>query len=902
VRRRGADWMGQRPPFLVGEPNAVTLNLPAARAVAAVLVLVVLVALPRPVAASTDAPPVEGSGQVRLVVHHAPDVAQAALASAEGAAGAHAVRRIPQLGVRVVETTAAEAAQVQATLEAEPGVVAVEVDQPVQAHDVVAAADRTPNDTLWSHQWGLRKVGGPAAWDRHVGTPDTVVAVLDTGVDALHPDLAGNVLPGYDATLRTAGGMLDLNGHGTHVAGTIAALTDNDRGVAGMCWQCAILPVKVLSSTGSGSLSDVAAGIVWAADNGADVINMSLGGTSTMSLLHAAVQYAASLDVVLVASAGNDGVTTVNYPAGYPEVIAVASSTSEDTRSSFSNHGSWVDVAAPGSSIASTVPGGYGGMSGTSMAAPHVAGAAALLRSFVPGATAASARTALEDTAVHVGSWVEHGRIDVDALLATAAPGRPGTPVVTRGDRSAVVKWSAPSQGASPISSYTVTASPGGATVTVAAPTTSATVDQLRNGTSYTFEVAASNTYGTGPASAPSAATTPAGAPLAPPAVVAVPGERSIAVTWEAADANGSPLTGYHVILEPTGTAHAVDATTTSVTFSDLDPSTAYTASVTASNALGTSAAARSSEVVPGEERNIVALTPGLVRTAGGDRFATAAAVSAATFSSADVVYVATGGNYPDALAGGAAAGALGAPILLVAGSVPSSTAQELARLSPDRIVVLGGRGAVSDAVMSELGRFAPVSRLSGADRFATAAAVSKAAFDAAEVVYVATGGNYPDALAGGPAAGATDGPILLVSGSVPASTADELARLSPERIVVLGGRGVVSDAVVGELERFAPVTRVAGADRFATAAAVSQAAFDTAEVVYVATGGNYPDALAGGPAAGATDGPILLVSGSVPAATAQELTRLAPRRIVVLGGPGAVSDAVFEALRQHLR
>jgi putative cell wall-binding protein len=287
----------------------------------------------------------------------------------------------------------------------------------------------------------------------------------------------------------------------------------------------------------------------------------------------------------------------------------------------------------------------------------------------------------------------------------------------------------------------------------------------------------------------------------------------------------------------------------------------------------------------------VVAQLAGLVsgsvtRVSGANRYATAAAVSKAQFApGVPSVFVATGENFPDALAAGAPAGLADSPILLVrAGSVPSETAAELVRLKPARIYVVGGSAVVSDSVLAQLDAFTsgPVVRVAGSNRYATAAAVSGLLFKpGVGVAYVATGENFPDALAGGPAGVVGGGPILLTrQGALPGETAAELARLKPARIVVLGGTAAVSSTVAGELAAYTSgsVSRYAGSDRYATAAAVSQGVFPAgAKVVFVATGINFPDALAAGPAAGIYGGPILLDAGgsSLPAATAAEITRL---------------------------
>ena len=294
-------------------------------------------------------------------------------------------------------------------------------------------------------------------------------------------------------------------------------------------------------------------------------------------------------------------------------------------------------------------------------------------------------------------------------------------------------------------------------------------------------------------------------------------------------------------------------------------------------------------------------------RVAGADRYGTAAAVSATGFSpGVSTVFVATGTNFPDALAGGPAAARLGAPILLTRrDSLPEATAAEIARLAPRRIVVLGGPGAVSDAVVSHLALLAPggVTRLAGADRYATAAAISAATFTpGGAAAFVATGTNFPDALAGGPAAGAMAAPILLTHPvSLPAATRAELTRLAPQHIYVLGGPGVVSDAVLDELRGMAPggATRVSGADRYATAASILAFFFAQTHWAYVSVGTNFPDALAGSAPAAMRRAPIILVRGSgVPAPTADQLNRLRPPRVLVLGGTGVIPESVVAQVR----
>ncbi|CAN5450801.1 hypothetical protein BH23ACT9_BH23ACT9_20580 [soil metagenome] len=295
---------------------------------------------------------------------------------------------------------------------------------------------------------------------------------------------------------------------------------------------------------------------------------------------------------------------------------------------------------------------------------------------------------------------------------------------------------------------------------------------------------------------------------------------------------------------------------------------------------------------------------PDPLRLAGPDRIGSAVAISAASFEpGVAAAYIATGGDFPDALAGGVAAGRAGAPVLLVDAGLPDVVAAELRRLEPATIVVLGGPAAVSDAVEEELRALAPsISRLAGADRFATAAAVSAAGTEPGAPVLVATGATFADALAGVPAAVAGGSPILLVSAEgVPPATAAELRRVQPPSVTVLGGPSAVPEAILAELAELtgATVGRIEGSDRFATAVAVSQASFpDGSEAVYIATGAIFADALAGGAVAARDGAPVLLVERDrVGAAVLEEVSRLAPSRVIVLGGQQAVSQTVADAI-----
>ncbi|OGS12967.1 MAG: hypothetical protein A2234_02995 [Elusimicrobia bacterium RIFOXYA2_FULL_58_8] len=239
----------------------------------------------------------------------------------------------------------------------------------------VAVAPASKPETDPEIPWGVKRVNAAGAWNLTEGA-GVKVAIIDTGVDFTHPDLAANYAGGYNTIISTLPPM-DDHGHGTHVAGSVAALR-NAVGVAGVAPRAAIYGVKVLDKNGSGSYSNVMAGIEWAALNKIQVINMSLGGGGYMESMHKVIKAAYEAGVAIVCAAGNDS-GAVNYPARYPQSIAVSASDSADRLASFSSKGPEVAVIAPGVNIYSTrMGGGYRNMSGTSMACPHVAGLAAL--------------------------------------------------------------------------------------------------------------------------------------------------------------------------------------------------------------------------------------------------------------------------------------------------------------------------------------------------------------------------------------------------------------------------------------------------------------------------------------------------------------------------------------------
>jgi subtilisin family serine protease/flagellar hook assembly protein FlgD len=407
---------------------------------AALLALAVLPATGGPAAASEAQP---GGATVRLVVGTVPGSAAAVTRAAE-AVGATRTGHVRALHSVSFEVPSADTALLRARLSARADVTSVGV-----AHR--RWFDDEPADPKFAEQRNyMAAMGLPAAWDRGAtGSPDVRVAIVDSGVDVHHPDLAGKVVGTHNAV---TGGtdVHDVVGHGTGTASVAAAATGNGVGIAGAGRNSSLLAVKVADVTGRIFTDDLAAGIVWAVDHGADVVNLSLGGPTTDRLEKAAVAYAEAHDVLVVAAAGNEGSSAKQFPAALPGVMAVgATSSNGAVRAPFSSFGSWVDLAAPGRSIVVATPGGgYEVADGTSYSAPLVSGAAALLAAYRPGRTAAELLQALVGGADTAQIGFAHGLVHVDRSLAFLPPG--SAPAI-----------SAPADGAVVSGAITVSASSG---------------------------------------------------------------------------------------------------------------------------------------------------------------------------------------------------------------------------------------------------------------------------------------------------------------------------------------------------------------------------------------------------------------------------------------------------------
>ncbi len=300
--------------------------------------------------------------------------------------------------------------------------------------DHYAHTGGVPNDPSYTSQWHLPRIQGPQAWSISTGSAAVVVAVIDSGVYRQHPDLAAKILPGWNF-VKNSDDTSDVLGHGTAVAGTLAAATNNGVGVSAVNWASMVMPLVAVDENDFAAYSHIAAAIQYAADHGVRVINISLGGTSGSALLQSAVDYAWERGSVVFASAMNDAGTTPNYPAACNHAVAVSATDTNDRLASYSNFGDWIALSAPGSDILSTMTGGgYGYWYGTSFAAPIAAGVAALALAVNPSLSAGDLVTLLEQNADDLGpqgrdAYFGWGRVNafraVQAAQTLAAPAPP---------------------------------------------------------------------------------------------------------------------------------------------------------------------------------------------------------------------------------------------------------------------------------------------------------------------------------------------------------------------------------------------------------------------------------------------------------------------------------------------
>lgn len=334
------------------------------------------------------------------------------------AQGGAAVAEIKQIRTKRIKVPTHALEKVKAALAKNPHILFAE-------ENFIAAGAFEPNDDQYARQWHLPKISAPAGWDLTTGTDLEPIAVIDSGVDPSHPDLKGKLVGGYNF-LDNNTDTHDVLGHGTAVAGTAAAASNNIIGVAGVAWENPVVPLVVLDPNNWATYYDIAQAITYAVDHGVRVINISIGGSSRSSTLQNAVNYAWNHGAVIFACAHNYATSTPYYPAACDYAVAISATTSADLLASFSNYGNWIDVAAPGTSIRTTNRGGgYGSWNGTSFSSPMAAGLAALMLSVNPDLTNAQLVELITQHADDLGApgfdpYFGHGRIAVYQTLLAA--------------------------------------------------------------------------------------------------------------------------------------------------------------------------------------------------------------------------------------------------------------------------------------------------------------------------------------------------------------------------------------------------------------------------------------------------------------------------------------------------
>src|ERR1044071_716380 len=380
-----------------------------------ILPLALAVLLSTPVLVEAQKP---SHAKGELLVGVKPGVSDADIERAYKRRGGQKLQNLSKIKVHRVKVSENDLEAVEAALREDPNVEFVE-------KNLIGEATFVPNDPGYSAQWHLPKISAPGGWDLTRGSRSVTIAVIDSGIDPLHPDLSANLIPGYNFVAGNTD-THDIYGHGTAIAGIAGAIGNSGIGVAGVAWSNTIMPLVVLDSSGYGTVANVASAITYAADHGAKVINISLAFNGSTSTLQNAVNYAWNHGVVIVAAAANASTNTPYYPAALPNVIAVSAVNQNDNLASFSNYGNWITVSAPGVSVYTTANGGgylYG--SGTSVSSPIVAGLAGLVFSANPNLTNTQVVNLITGNADDVGTpgfdvangW---GRINVQRTLQAA--------------------------------------------------------------------------------------------------------------------------------------------------------------------------------------------------------------------------------------------------------------------------------------------------------------------------------------------------------------------------------------------------------------------------------------------------------------------------------------------------
>jgi len=765
------------------------------------------------------------------------------------------------------------------------------------------------------------------------------------GVDLTNPEFKdpssgrNNLVQGYNAFTRSSDSedVQDDNGHGTAMAGVIAALKDNNKGIVGIAPDAKIMPIKAMDADGEGEDSIIADGIIWAVDNGAKIINLSIGSEEQSKILDDALKYAADKGCLLVGASGNkkgfdDGQpiqsdqtqepisNEVAYPGADPNVLAVSAVDRYDRITDFSLIGPEVRLSAPGNRILTTFWSpdeiGLAYSTGTSIATPLVSASAALLWSGYPELTAQDIERALFSSASDLGARGQDdqygfGRVDVyrafqtlqeqESYSSPASLGWEGGKIYTGG-----------------------TAAEPTAELTVQPGTFSLQVDNQGRDERISFSIGedtspadfptgiipAGDTYSISPwgeelVSKPLTLTLK----LTPLEVQTEETDNQEAVeTEDPSEAEGMTEAEETPQAEETGAnEEAVEEDSPITETNDpTEKNISYLYKWSKDRWIrvggGVSQDSPTMQVTiyePGTYRAGWSPEPESNRISGSNRISTALEIAKEAFpTGADTVIVARADTFPDALAGAPLAYQLHAPILLTfPEQLPLEVYQTIEELAPENIIILGGTGAVSPTVENQLANFTYVSRIAGTNRYGTAAAVAEIMGNKGQAVVV-NSLDFPDAIAAASHAAYQGKPILLTpAGDLNKETADVLKRLSVTDIQVIGGTGVITPEVFDQLIH---PTRLSGINRFATSAEVIQANPPEGRILYIATGLNFPDALTGGVIATTNLSNILLIPQAGPTEIQiQLLQTLQGRKVIALGGEGAVSIDALQKVQE---
>ena len=795
----------------------------------------------------------------QVVISLAPE---ANLEQAAKDVNAKIIRRGP-LNFATLEMTETDNLQdVIETLKNTPGITGAEENH---ARTIQSPAETTqPKDPLFPKQWSLTDRGVPEAWNEGATGRGITIAIVDTGVALEHPDLRGNLVPGYNSIMgsEAEGAAQDTNGHGTQVAG-IAAAERNGLGIVGVAYQAKIMPIKAMSSKGVGFDDAIADGIIWAADHGAQIINLSLGSENASvesEILRQAVTYAYNKGCLLIAASGNydpefQANPGVGYPASDPRVLAITATDKAGKVTNYSATGSEVDLAAPGDSIPTSAwsragGAGYTYASGTSLAAPFVSGEAALI-------------------------WGQHPEWSRDQVIQALLQGTEDLGSPGRDDRygygliDVKLALNLTTQTLDTQASPAVIDAPGGIIQTAEGSTQ---VNLTISSQTFTQPVNVTLKALDAPADLPN------GAAFLTPV---------IQVDW------GNAVPEKMLSLKWSGPVFKGD----------------FSGSLYRWN--GSRWISLGGEISDGEAR-FGLYWPGIyaVGTAqtGGEqsrRFAgvtaegTAIQISKETFTTgADTVILAQVNQFPDALAGAPLAYKLQAPILLSPNSgLTEDIRAELQRLAPKTVYLLGGTAALSAQIESELRQTYDVKRLFGYTAEGTARAIAQELGTKGKAV-VASVRYFQDALVISSWAARQGIPILLTeSQAISSETQTALQELMVTESLVIGGTAVVGAKV---MERLPFPRRIGGITAYDTAAAVLQAYPPTTSRVEIATGENYPDALTGAVRAAFYGSRVVLVptQSEIPLSLTLLLKSWRGTQVEALGGVLALPEKVVQSVQ----